>query len=135
MFSRNRSVVFRINEHHIVNVIGSAFTEGHHVVKLPTFGFLNAVSVQKSGFGGFTSGNVCFRDVVGIRDFSGSRQGLQVRNIPDKDAVFNTGEIAGILCERAFRSRGSVVAEQRVGGDAGYPGLAKTGKVIGASRF
>ena len=73
--------------------------------------------------------------MVGIRDFSGSRQGLQVRNIPDKDAVFNTGEIAGILCERAFRSRGSVVAEQRVGGDAGYPGLAKTGKVIGASRF
>ena len=105
------------------------------MVNLPTFGFLNAVSVQKSGFGGFTSGNVCFRDVVGIRDFSGSRQGLQVRSIPDKDAVFNTGEIAGILCERAFRSRGSVVAEQRVGGDAGYPGLAKTGKVIGASRF
>ena len=76
MFCRNRSVVFRVNEHHIVNVVGSAFAEGHHVVNLPTFGSLNAVSVQKSGFSGFTPSNVRFRDMVSVRNFTGSRQGL-----------------------------------------------------------
>lgn len=45
MFRRNGAMIFRVNKHHIVNVVRPAFAERNHVMNLPAFGFLNAVSV------------------------------------------------------------------------------------------
>lgn len=109
---RDRLMIFRINEDHVLRYIHAAHTYRLHMVHLPALGIVNSVSIQKLGPDAGIPRYICSADVRCIRVFTRGNKRLEIVSIAHEDAVLNTREAAGVSIERAAVALGRTVIDK-----------------------